>query len=309
MAQTDRRPTRCSIGIMAHNEGANIGSLLEAVVSQRTKAVTITEIIVVASACTDETESIVQNWEKIDNRVRLMSQSLRQGKAAAVNQFLDEAREEILVLCSADLRLPPATIEKVVAPLADADVGMTTGHPLPVNDPRTFMGFAAHLLWNLHHQINLKNFKAGELIAFRKIFERIPHNAVVDEANIEPMIRAARYALRYVPTAIVENKGPETVADFVRQRRRIYAGHLALRETVGYTVSTMFGLRIFALAVRNLDWRPREFFWTWGVAALEIYGRFLGWCDHKKRRDHSIWEIAETTKDLGPELSAEQLVS
>ena len=39
----------------------------------------------------------------------------------------------------------------------------------PGERPHCFMGFAAHLLWNLHHQINLEGFKAGELIAFRKI--------------------------------------------------------------------------------------------------------------------------------------------
>ena len=45
-------------------------------------------------------------------------------------------------------------IERLVSPFADPEVGMTACRPEPVNDPATFMGFAAHLLWDLHHQMN-----------------------------------------------------------------------------------------------------------------------------------------------------------
>ena len=61
--------------------------------------------------------------------------------------------------------------------------------------------------------------------------------------------------------------------------------------------------------LRQLDWHPRRFVWTWAVAALEAYGRFLGWCDYRKRRDHSVWEIATTTKQLGSTSATEQAYS
>ena len=288
----------CSMGIMAYNEEANIGRMLEALVSQRTARVTLTEIVVVASGCTDRTASIVQEWATRDQRIRLVAQPRREGKASAINQFLPQAREKIVVLCGADLLPEADAIEELVAPFADPTVGLTTGRPVPVNDPGTFMGFAAHLLWDLHHQINLRSFKAGEMIAFRKIFERIPYHTSVDEASIEPVVRGQGYVARYVPTAVVYNKGPLTVGDFLRRRRSNYAGHLALQATLGYTVSTMSGWKILRHLMQNLDWRPRPFIWTWGVAALEAYGRILGGRDYKKGRDHSVWEIATTTKDL-----------
>jgi cellulose synthase/poly-beta-1,6-N-acetylglucosamine synthase-like glycosyltransferase len=283
---------------MVYNEEANIGGMLEALVSQRTAKVALTEIVVVASGCTDHTESIVQGWARRDPRIRLMVQPRREGKASAINQFLPQAREKIVVLCSADLLPEAHAIEELVAPFADPAVGMTTGRPVPVNEPRTFMGFAAHLLWDLHHQVNLRSFKAGEIIAFRKIFERIPYHTWVDEASIEPVIRGQGYEVRYVPTAVVYIKGPLTMGDFLRQRRRIFAGHLAVRRTLGYRVSTMSGWKILRILMHNLDWRPRPFLWAWGVAALEAYGRFLGRRDYKKRRDHRVWEIAKTTKQF-----------
>jgi len=48
-------PIACSIGIMAPNEEANVGTMLGALVSQRTVNVHLTEIVVVASGCTDRT--------------------------------------------------------------------------------------------------------------------------------------------------------------------------------------------------------------------------------------------------------------
>ena len=291
-------PITCSLGIMAHNEEANIGRLLEAVFSQRMKSVTVTEIVVVASGCTDNTEAIVCDWAKRDPRIRLLVQEKRTGKASAINEYLPQAREKILVLCSADLLPEADAIEQLVAPLVDPEVGMTSSRPVPVNDPGRFMGFAAHMLWDLHHRINLISFKAGEMCAFRKIFERIPYHTAVDEASIEPVVRGQGYRVQYVPTAVVYNKGPETVADFLSQRRRIYAGHLAVRDTLGYSVSTMSVRRILATLLRNLDLRPLHFFWTWAVVGLEAYGRMLGLRDYRKRRDHRVWEIATTTKQL-----------
>jgi len=288
----------CSMGIMAHNEEANIGRLLEAVLAQRMKHVVVTEIVVVASGCTDKTEEIVRKWAKRDTRIRLLSQEKRNGKATAINEFLTQVKEKVLVLCSADLILEADAIERLVLPFADPEVGMTSSRPVPVNDRTQFMGFAAHMLWDLHHKVNLVSFKAGEMVACRKIYERIPYHTAVDEASMEPLIRGQGYRVEYVPSAIVYNQGPETVEDFLRQRRRIYAGHLAIRDSLGYSVSTMSARKIFAILLRNLDWRPRYFIWTWAIVGLEAYGRLLGVRDYKKRRDHRVWEIATTTKKL-----------
>lgn len=287
------------MGIMAHNEEANIGRLLGAVLSQQLRTTILGEIIVVTSGCTDRTEQIVGEWVGRDPRIRLLVQTHREGKASAVNAFLSQAREKIVLLCSADLLPAADTIEQLIAPFAEPEIGMTTCRPLPVNETRTLMGFAAHMLWNLHHEINMSGcFKAGELIAFRKIFERIPYRTAVDEASVEPVIRGQGYRVHYVPDAIVYNKGPETVEDFLKQRRRIYAGHLGIQETLGYTVSTMSGRKILGLVLRSMDWSPRNVAWTWAVAGLEVYGRLLGRLDYKKRRDHTVWDIATTTKVL-----------
>jgi poly-beta-1,6-N-acetyl-D-glucosamine synthase len=288
-----------SFGITAHNEEAVIGQLLQRVLNQRLQTVQISEIIVVISGCTDRTEEIVRQKMALDPRIQLLVQAKREGKASAINLFLQQATHEVCVLCSGDLLPELDAIENLTAPFADPDMGMTGSHPVPVNDAGTFMGFAAHLLWGLHHEMNMAGgFKAGEMVAFRRVFTRIPGHTAVDEASIEPIIRAQGYKVQYIPHAIVRNKGPETIADFLRQRRRIYAGHLDVQQMLGYAVSSMSGGQVLKLFLKNLDWRPRPFVWSWAVAFLEAYGRWLGKRDYKNKRNHTVWEIATTTKKI-----------
>ncbi len=292
---------RCALGITAHNEEANIGKLLQCIIDQRLNNVNLTAIFVVISGCTDNTETIVRQFVGRDSRIQLMVQPRREGKASAMNLFLENAEEDVLILSSADLQPGLDTIEYLVAPFIDPEIGMTACRPVPVNNETQIMGFAAHFLWNLHHELNTHGSKAGEMIAFRKVFQRIPQDTAVDEACVEPLIRGQGYDVLYVPQAIVYNKGPETVADFLKQRRRIYAGHLELKKILGYSVSTMSGFTILFLLLRNLDWRPKQFIWTWAVVALEIAGRFLGWRDYKRQKEHTIWDIAASTKELKTE--------
>src|SRR5260370_3324751 len=49
----------CSVGIMAHNEEANIGRSIHAALEQQSPVVRIEEVIVVSSGCTDRTVPVV----------------------------------------------------------------------------------------------------------------------------------------------------------------------------------------------------------------------------------------------------------
>lgn len=290
---------KCCVGIMAYNEESNIGRLLEALLQQRLETVAIAEIVVVSSGCTDRTEEIVREYMAQDARIKLHSQSRREGKASAINLLLRRTRQEIIVLESADTLPDPDTIEQLVAPFADPEVGMTGGHPVPTNDPRCFMGFIASLLWNLHHRVSLRRPKMGELIAFRRIFRQIPYDSAVDEASIEPLILGQGLLMHYAPGAIVYNRGPETVRDFFKQRRRIYAGHLYVRDTLGYRVSTMSGWRILPLFLTEMQADWRYFFWAPAAMGLEAVARLKGMIDYSIwRRKPFIWSVSETTKEL-----------
>jgi len=289
----------CCVAIMAYNEEASIGPVLEALLLQETETASIDEIIVVASGCTDRTEEIVEEFVARDSRTRLMRQPAREGKASAINLLMENTEQDVVVLHNADNLSTPHTIEALVTPFTDPEVGMVGGHPVPVNPTTTFMGFGVRLLWELHHQLCLRRPKMGELVAFRNIFQQIPHDSAVDEASIEPLIIGQGLRLVYASDAIIRNKGPETIHDFLKQRRRIFAGHLYVKDLLGYRVSTMKGTPIARLYVKNmrLDWR--YFVWGPAIIALEILGRLWGAYDYKIwKRKPFAWPVVETTKDL-----------
>jgi cellulose synthase/poly-beta-1,6-N-acetylglucosamine synthase-like glycosyltransferase len=294
----------CSIGVMAYNEERNVGNLLRGLCSQDLETVEIGEVVVVASGCTDDTECVVEGEIACDARIRLLVQERREGKMSAINLFLQDARYEVVVIINADVLPAEDCIECLVSPFADPTVGITGGRPVAINRKDTLPGFAAHLLWEMHHEISLSDPKMGELIAYRNFPEiEISPDTVDDEGIVEELV--ARKGMRkvYAPEAVVYLRGPTTVRDFVKRRRNIYAGHLQLRARTRYTPST-FRLstlvrRLAMPMLRLTGGRPGDLLRVVGVALLELWARFLGAYDwYVLRRDHRIWEPAETSKEM-----------
>ncbi|OGH10284.1 MAG: hypothetical protein A2857_02460 [Candidatus Levybacteria bacterium RIFCSPHIGHO2_01_FULL_36_15] len=287
-----------SIGIMAYNEEKNIGKFLNTLLAQ-TFQKAIYEIIIISSGSTDDTNKIVECFSKRDKRIKLIIEKERKGKSSAVNLFLSLAKRNVVILVSADLLLEKHTLENLLKPFKDTDVGIAGCRPIPINDSKKFMGFTSHFLWSLHHYISLENPKMGEMIAFRKVFKKIPVLSAVDEANIEPLIRGQGYKAVYVPDAIIYNKGPETIKEFIKSRRRIYFGHLATKSEYSYEVSTFNSIKILSFILKNFQYSWRFFVWTPAIILLEAYSRLLGMLDYKfKLKDHVIWETVFTTKQL-----------
>jgi biofilm PGA synthesis N-glycosyltransferase PgaC len=291
--------TRASVGVMAYNEERNIGKLLESLATQRLERVEIASIIVVSSGSTDHTDKIVREWADRDARISLIRQESRQGKASAINVFLAAAAADILVLESGDTIPAPDCVEKMLAPFEDPSVGMAGGRPTPVDNPDTFMGFVVHMLWRLHHLMALKHPKLGEMVAFRSVVDSIPTDTAVDEASIEAIVHEKGLRLVYVPDAIVYNKGASTVRDFLKQRRRIFAGHIWLEKVQSYEVSTKKVGGIVSVLLEDLEPTPRNLLWTAGGVLLEFWGRLLGTFDfYVLKRNPYTWDVSHSTKSL-----------
>ncbi len=288
---------RCSVGITAHNEEANIGRLLEALSKQYLQEVCISEIIVVASGCTDCTVDVVQSFVERDPRVRLFVQDERKGKTSAINIFLANASEEICVLESGDTLPDVRAVENLVRMFADPCIGMTGAHKIPVNTPDHLIGLFTHLRLRLEHQLCLDIPRLGEMIAFRKVFDQIPQDVAMDEAFVEALVVERGMQVRYAPDAVVYNTGPTTVSDFVAQRRRNHAGHLYLKSKYGYAVSSIQNSRVAKVALKEV-WGVVRLIGALGLlAVLEMWSRLLGWYDFAIRRErHVVWDMAWSQK-------------
>lgn len=307
LAFSDGRETEkigYTVGVMAYNEEANIKRSLQALLEQKSERTGLEEIIVVASGCTDHTVDVVRAMMEVDSRIRLLVQPRREGKASAINLFLQHARSDVLVMAGADIIPEKDALERLCAHFSDSTVGMAGAHPVPVNDQHTFIGHAVHLLWNLHDRMARRNPKLGEVVAFRNVIAAIPVDTAVDEISIQSLIVKHGLRLVYEARAIVYNKGPMTLRDFLKQRRRIYAGHVLVRREQHYTASTMsvqpILKELLASATTTIG-TPREAFWTCGAIALEGIARLQGHVDVLRNRPHHIWQAVSSTKKLEDE--------
>lgn len=294
-----------SICIPAYNEQSNIAGLLISLLNQVTKEVQITEIVVISSGSTDNTEGIVKQFSKRDSRIRLIHQDKRQGKTSAINEFLKITRNDLIVLESADTIPDKQTIERLCLPLKESRVGMVGAHPVPVNNQSSFLGYTSHLEWALHDRISIRAPKCGELVAFRKLFEVIPTDTAVDEAWIEYEIARRHYEIVYAPQAIVYNRGPETIGDLVKQRRRIACGHVDLEKRTHFDVASSKLSFVLLATLHEFPVKdPKKWLFFGGAFAIESICKLLGYYDYYNRKEkHSVWEISKTTKSVGINVS------
>jgi len=290
---------RVSVGICAYNEEGNIRQCLDSVCSQKPEGQEIIEIIVISSASTDRTDDIVREYSLMDGRVRLSPQEKREGKSSAVNQFMREAKGDILVLVNADNRLDPDTMFHLLAPFQDENVGMVGGHPVPVNDKDDLAGFAVHMLWEMHHHLSMINPKTGELVAFRNLDMQISPGINTDEDWIRMRIEGDGLRTAYAPEAIVWNKGPETLSDFWKQRTRVNIGEKYMKKRYEFEVPTWKGEFLMPALVsflRDNLRHPLKMTVAMGIEGLSrAYASLHVALD---RGDPYVWEMVGTTKKL-----------
>jgi len=284
--------TKYSLCICAYNEENNIDGLLASIEKQKPTHYSIEEIIVVSSS-TDNTNSIVKKHEKKDKRVKLIVEKEKKGKVAAINTFLSKAKYKNCILTSGDVLFAEKTAHYLTKELENPDVGICGSHPTPLNKKKGLIGHVVHILWEMHHYVASKHPKFGESIAFKNVFGSMPNNAV-DEEYIAHLVMKTGLKGKYIPEAIVYNYGPENIKDFLIQRRRIHCGHLALKNKNNYVPATTNNGSI----IKELPklFKKNSLFFIGATILLEAYGRFLGRMDFMKKKAHTNWQVATSTK-------------
>ena len=287
-----KKKLKVSLGVFAYNEENNIVRTLQSISKQKLELVEIKEIIVVSSGSYDRTNELVRQYAAQDKRVRLIEQLFREGKSSAVNIFMQHSRSNILIAISGDLRLHSRAVEQISLPFFHDLVGMVGCRPIPVNIQHNPLGHQVRLLWQLHHLVSLRTPKCGEMVAFRKVVRSIPKESAVDEATLEVLLRMVGYEVVYAPRAIVYNKGPKTIKDFIKQRRRIYVGHHWVKESYNYQVSTMKTTSTLSVIKEHLLSHPEDSYHMAKLLLLEAVSRLLGWMDyHLFQRNPFVWDM------------------
>ena len=150
---------KISFGIAAYNEENNIGKQLRAIQMQDYPPnVELSEIIVVASGCTDNTVDIVRKFQKKNEHIKLVIEEERSGIYSAHNKIFKCARGDIVVLVNADVLLKKDAIRHLIFPFKETSVVATYGRAIPINDSKGFWGYVCHFYFKLNYPPQFHRF-------------------------------------------------------------------------------------------------------------------------------------------------------
>jgi cellulose synthase/poly-beta-1,6-N-acetylglucosamine synthase-like glycosyltransferase len=290
-------PPKIVIGICAYNEEKNIGHILRNLVSEQGLPKTC-RILVVCSGCTDRTPQVVKKFQAEDSRIEPIFEERRTGKANALNKIFRIAREseDVLVLVNADALPRGGSVMTLVSELERSDAGAVFAQPVPFEGFHGTCYGIVRVIWRLHHMISLRQMPklSGELCAIRaSCLQEIPGNVATDEPYIELAIRRQGYRILYVPVALVNIRCPTNVVDLLKQRRRIWVGHMQLQNETGFKVSTTRFSNILNVAS---ELRPTEILYLSLGVFLEAIAYFQAKMDVRKDSIPFAWEPIGSTK-------------
>jgi len=234
--------SRIMIGVCAYNEENNIARLLQNLISEQ-RIPKASKILVVCSGCTDRTAQIVASFQNRDPRIEPLVEGVRKGKSSALNEIFRAARTEadLLILVNADALPEKGSINRLISKFTTREIGAVFAQPIPIKDYGSSCYGIARLIWRLHHIISVLDTPklSGELCALRTAYlQEIPEKTATDEPYIEGAIQKRHKKTLYAPEALVYIRCPTNVMDIIEQRKRIWIGHMQLRNATGYRVST-----------------------------------------------------------------------
>jgi glycosyltransferase involved in cell wall biosynthesis len=305
---------KINVLIPAYQDGAGIQSLLTSLRDQTLSGdVTLETITVVFDASPDATKNAVGDWIKSNPsfQVLIRENKIRQGKALTlqdtlVEMIMSRRLNEIVVVCDEDITLLPGSLQSLVEPLCDPNLGVTWGITLPAKLQRGRwascfqMAYANNLVRN--HSLNSPR-ASGAFFAYRvsslEHFSWKPDE--VDDTQLERFIRSHNIPCTTSLGATVHAIPAGNYRDFyLRTYRRFHSripsdANSRSRSKEQPRVSKMAAIVVVAshakplasTAFRHPNW-----------AAAYLLALIAAWRHHRKDPliPGAIWETALSTK-------------
>jgi glycosyltransferase involved in cell wall biosynthesis len=298
---------RLTGGVVAYNEERNIEGSLRSLLTQELPAgVGWEKLWVVASGCRDRTVPIVERIAASDDRVALVVQPERLGKARALEEIVCRANGDLLVLLNADARASPGAVAGLIAACEGrrAPYG-AMGHPVvPRGDGGAVAGML-QLYWEVHNALHRASIAEGvgthlcdELLALSVAgLPHLPGEVINDGSFLGGWLVREGGTLLYVDGASFAIELPDRFRDHLVQRRRILSGHRQSADLLGVPPTTLpryflqhprRAVALLRKATRAQDHGLR------GLALLAI-GELLAillhqWDRLPPRREFVLWE-------------------
>lgn len=189
------------------------------------------QILVAADGSDDQTEAIVKSF--VPKGVALSYQPLREGKMAAINRAMTLVHGEIIVFSDANNHYPADTIQALVDPFLDPQIGGVSGAKMIVRSNDTF-GHSEGSYWKYESFIKQQETRlgsctavSGEIFAMRRdLFEAAPRGIINDDFFLAMHILRKGYRVVYTRAARSFETVSLSAQDEIVRRARINAGRI-----------------------------------------------------------------------------------
>lgn len=221
------------------------------------------EIIVIDSASHDKTVELINKYVEDNNfHVKLIKESVRRGKASALNEAFKHCSGDIVVVTDADVIWENDALKKTMLNFSDPDVGAVTGRQVLLNPDqnsatkveKTYRSFF-DILRQGESALDSTPISNGPLMAFRsKLLDPISEDTIADDSQLAVNIRKKGFRSIYDPHVVFYEYATSSFRSMFNQKVRRGQGLTQLflreREVLFNSKYGKFGTIIF----------PAEFF-------------------------------------------------
>ncbi|MBC7914397.1 MAG: glycosyltransferase family 2 protein [Pyrinomonadaceae bacterium] len=187
------------------------------------------ELIFVSDGSSDNTPDIIRKYPQI----KLLHQSARNGKIAAVHRAVKEVTTDIMVFTDANTFLNEDALINICRHYSDKSVGAIAGEKRVQVDKQADASTAGEgFYWK--YESTLKKWDselysvvgaAGELFSVRKsLYHPVSPDSILDDFMISMLIAKQGYRIVYEPDAYAIETASENVTEELKRKVRIAAG-------------------------------------------------------------------------------------
>lgn len=226
----EQRPTIDAL-LVVHNAGAQVVAKIDNLLRQDYPAECL-RVTIYCDGCDDDTEALARTREGA--RVQVLSHPARRGKSACIADALPCLGASVVLFTDVRQQLDPSATRRLVATLADPEVGAATGEL--VLQPGS--GFARGIDAYWRYEKLLRGFETasgsivgatGALYAVERVLLRAPPaGLVLDDMWIPLAVAEQGYRVVSVRSAIAHDVAASDRHAEQRRKRRTLAGNYQL---------------------------------------------------------------------------------
>ncbi|BCA79494.1 glycosyltransferase family 2 protein [Desulfuromonas sp. AOP6] len=251
-----RQPIRPKVSILiaAFNEEEAIAATIENKLALDYPQ-ELLEIVVVSDESTDATDSIVQTYA--DRGVRLLRQTPRAGKTAALNLAVPQAAGDILVFSDANSLYAPDALGFLVQNFADPEVGYVTGKMIYVSPDGSTVGDGCSSYMRYENRLRELETRLGSVVgvdggidAMRKdLYRSLNPDQLPD--FVQPLkVVEQGFRVVYDSRALLRESTLKATADEYRMRVRVslraFWALYDMRTLLGFSVNPLFAWQLWS---------------------------------------------------------------